>query len=267
MPSLVPAVDRAIRVLYLFKNGDKKEYGVSEISRRLDLNKSTVHNILNTLVYHNFLEQNEVTHRYQLGPALAELASLVRNQVDLREIVRPYLRRLMEQTNATLLLGTFDGTKITIIDKEEPMADVRVAVSIGMQIPFCAGAFGKAFLAYLPAETIDPLLLNPGLKAFTSNSITDMDQYRASLAAVRAQGYAIDDNEEYLLGVGAISAPIFSPSLTSVASKSESREVAAVMTMVYFNSYLSPTRIAEIIPCILQAGAEISEKLGASAAG
>ena len=55
MSAPVPAIDRAIRVLYLFKNGDKKEYGVSEISRLLHLNKSTAHNILNTLAQHKFL--------------------------------------------------------------------------------------------------------------------------------------------------------------------------------------------------------------------
>src|SRR5262245_26837624 len=184
MTSLVPAIDRAVQVLYLFKNGEQKEYGVSEIGRLLDLNKSTVHNILHTLAHHNFLVQNEATRRYQLGPALAELGSLVRSQIDLREMARPHLRRLMEQTSATVLLGTFSGSKITIVDKEEPAGDVRVAASIGMQLPFCAGAFGKAFLAYLPAEMVDQLLIEPGLRPFTPTSITSPDQYRAALAEV-----------------------------------------------------------------------------------
>ena len=70
MVSLVPAIDRAIRVLYLFKEGEQQEYGVSEISRLLGLNKSTAHNILNTLTHHHFLVQNETTRRYRLGPAL-----------------------------------------------------------------------------------------------------------------------------------------------------------------------------------------------------
>lgn len=257
MAAPVPAIERAIRVLYLFKNGNKKEYGVSEISRLLRLNKSTVHNILHTLTQHKFLEQNETTRGYRLGPALAELGSLVRHQLDLREVARPYLRRLMERTNATFLLGTFSGTAITIIDKEEPQADVRVAVSIGVKIPFCAGAFGKAFLAYLPTETVNRLLTNPGLKAFTPTSSTDPDQYRLALAEVRAQGYALDDNEEYLRGVGAIAVPIFVP-----APESNNREIAAVMTLVGFTSHLAPPHMAEFIPWLVEAGREISEKLG-----
>lgn len=268
MVSLVPAIDRAIRVLYLFKGGEQKEYGVSEISRLLDLNKSTAHNILNTLTHHNFLIQNETTRRYRLGPALAELGGLVRSQIDLRAVARPYLRRLMEQTSATILLGTLNDTTITLIDKDEPLTDVRVAASIGMQIPFCAGSFGKAFLAYLPADTLDQLLENPGLHAFTPTSITNPKKYRAALAKVREQGYAVDDNQEYLLDVGAISAPIFAAApVNSVANTGGSgREVVAVMTLVNFSSRLTPQKIAQYTPWVVDAAQEISAKLGAPAA-
>jgi IclR family acetate operon transcriptional repressor len=133
-----------------------------------------------------------------------------------------------------------------------------------MKIPFCAGAFGKAFLAYLPPETVERLLAHPGLRAFTPTSITDADQYRAALAAVRAQGYAVDDNEEYLRGVGAISVPIFAPASTTLPGQTGAREVAAVMTLVGFSSQLSPQKMAEFSRWMLAAGREISEKLGVS---
>jgi len=264
MSTQVPAIERAIRVLYLFKNGEQKEYGVSEISRLLNLNKSTVHNILNTLASHNFLVQDEGTRRYRLGPALAELGSMVRGRLDLREVARPYLRQLMEQTGATILLGTFDGTAITIVDKEEPLSDLRVAASIGMRIPFCAGSFGQAFLAYLPEDTLDRLLAEPGLKAFTPTSITDPDRYRASLAQVRVRGYAIDDNEEYLRDVGAISVPIFGPQPGPAAASNghPGPPVVAAITLVSFDSRLSPQNIAELTPYLVAAGRKISEDLG-----
>jgi DNA-binding IclR family transcriptional regulator len=259
MSAPVPAIERAIRVLYLFKGGEKKEYGVSEISRLLRLNKSTVHNILNTLTQHKFLEQNEATRGYRLGPALAELGGLVRNQLDVREAARPSMRRLQERTSVTVLLGTFDGKAITIVDQEEPLAEVRVTASIGMKIPFCAGAFGKAFLAHLPAETVDRLLTNPGLKAFTPTSIIEVEAYQTALAQVRSQGYAVDDNEEYLRGVGAIAVPIFAS-----APESGGRQVAAVMTLVGLNSKLSAKNMTEFTPWLIEACQEISEKLGAS---
>jgi DNA-binding IclR family transcriptional regulator len=265
MVSLVPAIDRAIRVLYLFKTGDQREYGVSEISRLLGLNKSTAHNILNTLAHHNFLIQNETTRRYRLGPALAELGGLVRSQIDLRAVARPYLRHLMERTGATILLGIFNNNAITLIDKDEPLTDIRIAVSIGMQIPFCAGSFGKAFLAYFSDEVVDKLLKNPGLHAFTPTSIINPKQYKAALAQVRQQGYALDDNQEYLLDIGAISVPIFAPALliSNPDGQQRGREVTAVITLVNFSSRLTSEKFAEFIPWLVEVGREISEKLGA----
>jgi IclR family acetate operon transcriptional repressor len=176
------------------------------------------------------------------------------------------MRRLVEQTGATVLLGILDGATITIVDKDEPLTDVRVAASIGMKIPFCAGSFGKAFLAYLPDETVDRLLANPGLITFTSTSITDAEQYRQALEMVRVQGYAIDDKEEYLLDVGAISVPVFAPAPVAADSNSQTRgrEVTAVLTLVNFGSRLTPEKLAEFTPHVVAAGREISEKLGTS---
>jgi len=264
MSSLVPAIDRAIQVLYLFKNGEQNEYGVSEISRLLDLNKSTVHNILNTLSHHRFLVQNETTRRYRLGPALSELGSLVHSRIDIREVARPHLRQLMEQTESTILLGTFEGKHITIIDKEEPFTHLRVTASIGMQIPFCAGSFGKVFLAYLPPANVNQLLAAYGLRTFTPTSVTDPHQYRVDLAAVRAQGYAIDDKEEYLENVKAISVPIFTlGNMTSTAAgDGRGQELAAAITLVNFSSRLSPQKMADFTLLLVEAGQKISEELG-----
>jgi IclR family transcriptional regulator, KDG regulon repressor len=264
MSSLVPAVDRAIRVLYLFKDGGQKEYGVSEISRQLGLNKSTVHNILNTLVVHQFLEQNEASRRYHLGPALVELGSLVRSRLDVRDLARPYLRRLMKQTNATILLGTFNGHSITIVDQEEPVTDVRVTASIGMSLPFCAGSFGQAFLAFLPTQAVEQLLVDPGLRAFTPTSITNPDRYLEVLATVRAQGYAIDADQAYLLDMGAISVPIFGPGGEAAGDgRGACRpEVVAVVTLVNFSSRLSTENLEQFTPWVVEAGRAISERLG-----
>jgi DNA-binding IclR family transcriptional regulator len=164
----------------------------------------------------------------------------------------------MEQTNCTLLLSIFEGAIITIVDKEEPLSSMRVAASIGMRIPFCAGASGQAFLAYLPDAKIEELLLKPGLKAFTPTSITNPDRYRATLLKVRKQGYAVDDNEQYLQGVGAIAVPLFAPTFEG----EKARSVTAVITLVSFSSHLSPEKIAEFTGPMLEAGQKISGMLG-----
>ena len=76
MTSKVPAVDRAMRILNAFKDS-QLEYGISELSQTLDINKSTVHGIVQTLSEYRMLEQDPNTRKYRLGPSLIELGGLV----------------------------------------------------------------------------------------------------------------------------------------------------------------------------------------------
>lgn len=207
MTKTVPAVDRALRILNTFKDG-QTEYGVSELSQRLGINKSTAHNILHTLAEHRFLERNPATRRYRLGPGLIELGYLARAHRDVLQLARSALHDLMHTTGQTVLLGVFENDGITIIDKAEPAGEMKVTATIGQRLPFCAGCFGRAFLAWMPEAEVDRLLASPGLQAFTETSITDPAACKAQLALTRAQGYAVDDTEEYLKGVWGVSAPI-----------------------------------------------------------
>jgi len=205
--SNVPAIERAMRILNAFKDG-RLEYGVSELSHALDINKSTVHGIVRTLSEYRMLEQDPNTRKYRLGPGLIELGSLARTRRDLRQVARPFLEHLLRQTQETALLGVFEDDGITIIDTMQPARDLRIAAAPGQRLPYSAGSFGRAFLAWMREAEVDRLIETFGLRSFTDASITDPVRYKASLEQVRQQGFAIDDSEEYLEGVWAVSAPI-----------------------------------------------------------
>lgn len=254
MVDLVPAVDRALRILSAFENG-QEEYGVSELSRTLRLNKSTVHNILNTLCYHNLLEQNPSTLKYRLGARLIELGYLARQGVDLREVARPVLTGLMEMTGETAFLSVFESRGITIIDRVESPDEMKITASIGQRVPFCAGCLGRVFLAWLPDSEVDHLLSAPGLRKFTDTSITSPSVFQERLALVRERGYDVDETEEYLEGVWAVSAPIRDP-----------ERVVAALTVVGFTSRMSPAQKEAAIKATLHSARRISRRLGARVA-
>ncbi|MFN8456379.1 MAG: IclR family transcriptional regulator [Anaerolineae bacterium] len=251
MPSLVSAVDRAIQILKAFE-ANQDEYSFTELCTLFNLNKSTAHGILNTLCQYQFLLRDEKTRKYRLGPALIRLGHLAHEQLDIRRIARPYMEALMQQTNKSVLLGMFYNTRITIIDKVDPIGTLHVSAVIGQQIPFSAGSFGKVFLAWKPEEEIDKFLAEHPLTAYTPFSIVDSDAYKNELARVRQQGYAIDDQEEYLLGVKAISVPL-----------RDFQGVVAAMTIAGFTSRGSGEPSQATIVAITQAAAEISKQLGA----
>lgn len=251
MPSLVSAVDRAIQILKAFE-ADQDEYSLTELCNLLSLNKSTAHDILNTLCQHRFLLRSQETLKYRLGPALIRLGHLAHEQMDVRRIARPFMEDLMRRTAKSVLLGTFYDGRITIIDKVDPVGVLHVSAVIGQQIPFSAGSFGKVFLAWKSEAEVDRLIAEHGLTAFTPASIVDPIAYKEDLAQVRRQGYAIDDQEEYLLGVKAISVPL-----------RDFNEVVAAITIVGFTSRSSGEPSQATIAAVTQAAAEISKQLGA----
>lgn len=255
MAHLVPAVDRALRILRVFTSGHT-EHGVTDLSRLLDLNKSTVHGILHTLAHHGLLERNPATHKYRLGPGLLVFSDLARQRGDVREQARPLLQELTRETGSTSLLGVFEQDAIVIVEKAEPLSDIKMTTSVGQRLPFCAGCFGRALLAWIEQATVDRLLASPGLRKFTRTSISTPRAYLASLAEVRRRGYAVDDEEEYLPGVWAASAPI-----------RDTDGVVAALTVVDFAGRMTAGRKHVAIESLLRATRCVSQRLGAPSAG
>ncbi len=250
MPNRVPAIDRAMRILNAFKDG-QLEFGVSELSQVLDINKSTVHGIVQTLSEYRMLEQDPGSRKYRLGPGLIELGGLAQNRRDVRRVARPILIELMQQTHETVLLGVFEDDGITIIDVVEPARQLRISVAAGQRLPFSAGSFGRAFSAWMDENEIDRLISLHGLRKYTNSSITDPGRFKSNLVLVREQGYALDDAEEYLEGVWAVSSPIHGED-----------GIQAVVTMVGFSSRLSQEARQEAIELTHGTAQKISAGMG-----
>ena len=254
MTTMVPAVERAMRILNAFKDR-RLEMGVSELSHALDINKSTVHGIVRTLAKYRMLEQDRITLKYRLGPGLIELGGLAQSHREVRQVARSYLEDLMARTQETVLLGVFEDDGITIIDKVEPARELRIAVAPGHRLPYCAGSFGRAFLAWMSDEEVDRLLGSHGLEQFTPTSITDPSAYMAGLENVRQQGYAVDDSEEYLEDAWAVSAPI-----------RVEDSVLAVLTVVGFTGRMNDEAKRTAVGDVAWAARQISLGMGGTEA-
>ncbi len=179
------------------------EVGISDLARDLGYPKSTVYGITQALMDLRVLVQDSRTKKFRLGPALLRLNSYAMVERDLRAVLRPVMTSLAHSFGETVFLGTFDEQKITIIDKVDSPAELKITAPVGMVIPLFAGAAGKVFLAALPDEQLASILAEKRLPLFTSNSITDPARYLAEIHTVRKDGFATDF-EEYISGVNAI---------------------------------------------------------------
>jgi DNA-binding IclR family transcriptional regulator len=250
--ALVPAVDRAVTLLRLLQDGGGG-HGVSDLSRKAGLHKSTVHDILHTLCHHHLVEQDPATRRFRLAAGLLEFSAHVRERLDLRRAARAHLGELARATGETVFLGTFDGDHVMIVDKEESNHDLKITSPVGRRIPHCAGAFGKVFLAAMPAAERDRLLRRRPLRAFTARSVTDAAAYARELARVRRDGFALDD-EEYLDGVRAAAAPIVD----------EAGRVVGALSVVGLKARLKAPAFRALGPQAAAAARAVSERLGAT---
>ena len=139
----------AARLLKVFRSRET-DLGVSELSRRLGLGKSTVHRMLTTLVAEGLIEQDPRTGGYRLGIVMFELGQAVRVHMDLHAAVGPVLAELRAQTGESSQVGVLDGHEVVYVDRMESAHSLRLFTETGRRVPVHCTSSGKVLLAYLP---------------------------------------------------------------------------------------------------------------------
>ena len=205
-PYHVQVLDRALAVLDTLAK-EPAPASLMELSAKLQLHKSTAHRLLMVLERHRMVEREPQTGRYRLGLRLFELGSLAISRFDIRDRARPYLERVLFETEETVHLCVLDAGEVLYVDKVEPSRSVRMASKIGRLSPAHCSAVGKAMLAHLPEPAVDDVLKRHGLARMTARTIVTPGELKAELKTVRERGYAID-NEEAEDGVRCVGAVI-----------------------------------------------------------
>jgi IclR family acetate operon transcriptional repressor len=202
----VVAIDRATDVLTLFANSQERTLGVTEIAQALKLSKAVVYRILSSFRVKGFIELDEPTRRYALGPGVLHLGLAYMNRTDVRRLARPELEKLSRETDETATLSLRTGWTRVYVDQVTPERDVKMVVPIGLQLPLHAGASSKAFLAFLDPEEQEEYLARE-LDKLTAKTVTNPRTLRAQLKEIRERGYAMSLGER-MEGAGSVAAPI-----------------------------------------------------------
>ena len=167
--------------------------------------KSTVHRFVVNLEAAGFLERDPRSTRYRLGLRIFELGGLVMQQMNLWDEALPFLEGLVRDTGETGHLAVLDGGEAIYVERVEARRALRVPSAIGRGYPAHATNLGKALLAHLGREELHELVGRKGLPAYTPNTITDLESLERELELIRAQGFAVD-NEEYDEGLRCVGA-------------------------------------------------------------
>ena len=205
MTDSIRAVDRALDVLLCFSR-QTPVLSMTQIAEMVQMHKSTIHRLLLTLEKKRFVKRDAVTGLYRPGIRLLQLASLTRENNDVRQVAAPFMRRLQEQEQETIDLSVFDGMEVVFLDVLESPQRIRLAAAPGQRLPAFCTASGMAFLAYMPEDAVCKILAC-GMPRYTEFTPTALEDVLANLQEVRARGFAFSE-QEYEDGINAVGAPI-----------------------------------------------------------
>ena len=248
-PQRLSSVAMAVRLLKCFSEGEA-EIGVTTLSRRLGVAKSTVYRLASTLVSEGLLEQNPETERYRLGMSLFGLGALVRQRMNVATDARPFLFHLREATGETVHLAILEGAEIVFVLNLESNQAIRMRADLGARKPAFCTAEGRAMLAFQSPEIVDDVL-GGVLVPRTPKTITDPRAIRKALETIRQTGFATED-EQSELGMRSVAAPI----------RNANGRVIAAIGLAGPIQRISNEALASFAPLVADAARTISARLG-----
>lgn len=182
----------------------------SDILRLTQQPRGSLHRQLRHLVLEGLLDLSP-DGTYTAGLRLLSFASQAWARNSVRKIAEPHLRRLQELTGETVHFGTLRGTDIIYLDKLESRQAVRMHSQVGNASPVYCTGIGKAALSTLDDDQLERMVQALHFVPFTVNTITDSKRLVAEIRAIRASGFAYDQ-EEHQPGICCVAAPVCSAS-------------------------------------------------------
>jgi IclR family transcriptional regulator, KDG regulon repressor len=200
------SVHNAIRILGEFSD-EYPELGITELSERLSLPKSTIYRLLQTLKELNLISKNEFSKKYGLGLGAAVIGSTAIRRMNVRSIAFPYLFDLMQHVRRIVRLGVYDVGAVVYLSKLPENKGTTQFSGIGQRSMCHNTAIGKVLLAFQKPEEIERVLHQP-LQIRTAKTIVNLSTIRKQLNEVRETGYALT-HEEAAPGICSIAVPIY----------------------------------------------------------
>ncbi|MEC5321390.1 DNA-binding transcriptional regulator KdgR [Brenneria populi subsp. brevivirga] len=248
-PDSVSSVLKVFGILQAL--GEEREIGITELSQRVLMSKSTVYRFLQTMKSLGYVAQEGESEKYSLTLKLFELGAKALQNVDLIRSADIQMRELSALTRETIHLGALDEDSIVYIHKIDSMYNLRMYSRIGRRNPLYSTAIGKVLLAWRDRQEVNGIFENIEFTRSTPHTLCGLDALMAQLDIVRAQGYG-EDNEEQEEGLRCIAVPVFD----------RFGVVIAGLSISFPTIRFSEANKLEYVGILHTAGRNISEQMG-----
>lgn len=243
-------VDRALAVLGLF-SGARPELSTAQLSSELDLHLSTVRRLLASMEAAGLVERAQRTGQYRLGLKLIELAGIALNQRDLVRHSLSDLDALRDELGLNSNLAVLFEMDVFHLAYAVRSDTPRYYTIIGRRAVAHCTSLGKVLLSELSRTAVHEDVRRRGWRPYTVNSIQDLARLDEELDAVRAQGFAVDQ-EERSVGKVCVGAPI----------RDYTAKVVAAISVTGRADELGEQRRSHVIDRVTAHALMVSRKLG-----
>ena len=202
----IQSLDRGLRLL-LEVGMAGRPVSLGELTELLEIDRSSVYRLANTLTLRGFFSQSPETKAYTLGPAIWQLANQMRQSNPLLQVAREHVAALAEQTGETAHVAAREEDRVVFLDYVLTNHTVGVSVGSGRTEPLYCTALGKALIADFDLEQLRELLGPGRLHSYTPKTIGSIRELADECQSIQQRGFAVDDLE-FRDGVRCVAAPI-----------------------------------------------------------
>lgn len=215
-PRLIQSIQRASDILDTV-NGQENPVGITEFAAHLDLPKTTVQGIVQTLTVLELLEKDSLTGKYRLGPKLFRLGMGYAASMDLVTVGKVWMERLSFQFREPVNVGMLVGDKVVVVLRVDPDNQFMTYPAAGSVIPLHTTCIGKILFAFMDESRCRDVLAGYQFQRFTPHTIDSQERFLAELDEVRQAGISFE-NQESVTGMAGIGAPIFNHTGQAIAA-------------------------------------------------
>jgi IclR family transcriptional regulator, pca regulon regulatory protein len=250
----VQSLERGLAVICAFDK-DHAELTLSEVAAHTGVTRATARRFLLTLARLGYVRTDG--RFFSLTPRVLELGYAYLSSLSLPEVAEPHLEALVAEVNESSSVSVLDGEDVVYVARVPVSRIMTVAISVGTRFPAYATSMGRVLLAGLPDAELDVYLSKVDLARLTAKTVGSASALRSELAKVRAQGFALVD-QELEEGLRAVAAPI-------------KDRLGRVVASLNISAHASRTSLESmrrnLVPPLLAAAARISADIPADSRG
>jgi IclR family pca regulon transcriptional regulator len=245
----VQGLERGLAVILSF-SAETPSLTIAQVAERTKLTRAAARRYLKTLEALGYVLQE--ADRFSLTPRLLDLGFTYLSTLDVTSVVQPFMEKVTDTLHESCSVSVLENHDVVYIARRAANRIMSINLVVGSRLPAHATSMGKVLLAYLPPDEFERYLDSVEREPLTANTIVDDRALRAALEEVRANGWAVAD-EESELGVRSAAVPLVG----------RDGEVRAAINVAAHAARVSLKQLQrDYIPILLEAARGISKALG-----